>query len=87
MAKLEIERARNLIKGKQKQKWVKLTDDDLKFVAGEQGELFERFPIRTDETRGAAEDADERIGGHLSRPVDLPARPAAEVGSSPGRST
>lgn len=87
MTELEIEGSWNLITDKQRQKWVKLPDDDLQFVAGPQDELFDRFPIRTDETRGAVEDADERIGGHLSRPVDLPARPAAEVGSSPGRST
>ena len=37
-------------KGKLKQKWAKLTDDDLKYAAGKQDELIGRIQKRTGET-------------------------------------
>jgi len=47
----------NVIKGKMKQKWAKLTDDDLQFVEGKEDELLGRIQKRTGETRENVEKA------------------------------
>jgi len=47
----------NIIKGKIKQKWATLTDDDLQFVEGKQDELIGRIQKRTGEAREAVERA------------------------------
>jgi uncharacterized protein YjbJ (UPF0337 family) len=57
MTKLEIKGDWNITKGKLKQKWAKLTDDDLQYVAGKQEELVGRIQKRTGETREAVEKA------------------------------
>ena len=57
MNKLEIKGEWNIAKGKLKQKWAKLTDDDLQFVDGKQEELLGRIQKRTGETREAVEKA------------------------------
>jgi len=57
MTTLEAKGDWNIIKGKLKQKWAKLTDDDLQFVEGKQEELFGRIQKRTGETREAVEKA------------------------------
>jgi uncharacterized protein YjbJ (UPF0337 family) len=57
MNKLEIKGDWNIVKGKLKQKWAKLTDDDLQFVAGKNDELLGRIQKRTGETREAVEKA------------------------------
>ena len=57
MTTLEIKGDWNITKGKLKQKWAKLTDDDLQFVAGKQEELLGRIQKRTGETREAVEQA------------------------------
>ena len=57
MNKLEIKGDWNIAKGKIKQKWAKLTDDDLQFVAGKEEELLGRIQKRTGETREAVEKA------------------------------
>ena len=44
-------------KGKLKQKWAKLTDDDLQYAEGKQEELLGRIQKRTGETREAVEKA------------------------------
>ena len=54
---LEIKGDWNITKGKLKQKWAKLTDDDLQFVEGKNEELFGRIQKRTGETREAVEKA------------------------------
>jgi uncharacterized protein YjbJ (UPF0337 family) len=41
----------SIIKGKLKQKWSKLTDDDLQYVEGKEDELIGRIQKRTGETR------------------------------------
>lgn len=46
-----------IIKGKLKQKWARLTDDDLKYVAGKQEELLGRIQKATGENREAIEKA------------------------------
>jgi uncharacterized protein YjbJ (UPF0337 family) len=57
MTKLEIKGDWNIIQGKLKQKWAKLTDDDLRFVEGKQEELIGRIQKRTGEAREAVEKA------------------------------
>jgi uncharacterized protein YjbJ (UPF0337 family) len=57
MTKLEIKGDWNITKGKLKQKWAKLTDDDLQFAEGKQDELLGRIQKRTGETREAVEKA------------------------------
>ncbi len=57
MTKLEIKGDWNIIKGNLKQKWAKLTDDDLQFIEGQQDELLGRIQKRTGETREAVETA------------------------------
>lgn len=55
MTTLEIKGDWNIIKGNLKQKWAKLTDDDLQFIEGQQDELLGRIQKRTGETREAVE--------------------------------
>jgi uncharacterized protein YjbJ (UPF0337 family) len=57
MNTLEIKGDWNITKGKLKQKWAKLTDDDLQCVEGKQEELLGRIQKRTGETREAVEKA------------------------------
>ena len=57
MNKLEIKGDWNIIKGSLKQKWAKLTDDDLQLVDGMQDELLGRIQKRTGESREAVESA------------------------------
>jgi len=57
MTTLEIKGDWNITKGKLKQKWAKLTDDDLKFVEGQQEEMLGRIQKRTGATREAVEQA------------------------------
>ena len=57
MNKFTIKGDWNIIKGKLKQKWAKLTDDDLQYVEGKNDELLGRIQKRTGETREAIEDA------------------------------
>ena len=57
MTKLEIKGDWNITKGKLKQKWASLTDDDLLFGRGSEDELIGRIQKRTGETREAVEKA------------------------------
>jgi len=57
MNKLEIKGDWNITKGKLKQKWAKLTDDDLQYAEGKQEELLGRIQRRTGATREAVEKA------------------------------
>ena len=57
MNTLEVKGDWNITKGKLKQKWASLTDDDLQYVEGKQDELFGRIQKRTGETREAIEKA------------------------------
>ncbi|MHB1309001.1 MAG: CsbD family protein [Limisphaerales bacterium] len=57
MNKLEIKGDWNIAKGKLKQKWAKLTDDDLQYAEGKADELVGRIQKRTGETREAVEKA------------------------------
>jgi len=55
MNTLETKGDWNIIKGKLKQKWAKLTDDDLQYIDGKHDELFGRIQKCTGETREAIE--------------------------------
>jgi len=57
MTKIEIKGDWNITKGKLKQKWAKLTDDDLQYVEGKSEELLGRIQKRTGESREAVEKA------------------------------
>jgi uncharacterized protein YjbJ (UPF0337 family) len=57
MNSLEMKGDWNIAKGKLKQKWAKLTDDDLQYVDGKQDEMLGRIQKRTGESREAIEKA------------------------------
>jgi uncharacterized protein YjbJ (UPF0337 family) len=57
MNTLEVKGDWNITKGKLKQKWAKLTNDDLQYADGKQEELVGRIQKRTGETREAVEKA------------------------------
>ena len=57
MNKLEMKGNWNITKGKLKQKWAKLTDNDLRYEEGQEEELVGRIQKRTGETREAIERA------------------------------
>ncbi len=57
MTTLEIKGDWNIAKGKLKQKWAHLTDDDLQYAVGKQEELLGRIQKRTGATRAAVEKA------------------------------
>ena len=51
MNKLQIKGNWNIIKGKLKQQYADLTDDDLKYVEGKEDELLGRLQKKTGESR------------------------------------
>jgi uncharacterized protein YjbJ (UPF0337 family) len=57
MNTLKIKGDWNITKGKLRQKWAQLTDDDLTYAEGKQEELLGRIQKRTGETREAIEKA------------------------------
>lgn len=57
MNKLTIKGDWNIAKGKLKQRWASLTDNDLTFTEGQEDELIGRIQKRTGETREAVERA------------------------------
>jgi len=67
MNTLEVKGDWNITKGKLKQKWATLTDDDLKYVEGQMEELYGRIQKRTGETRSAVEKAINGSSGAAGR--------------------
>ncbi len=57
MNKLQAKGNWNIAKGRLKQKWSKLTDDDLRFEEGKDDELVGRIQKRTGEAREVVEKA------------------------------
>ncbi len=57
MNTLEIKGDWNITKGKLKQKWASLTDNDLQYVEGKEEELVGRIQKRTGQSRQAIEKA------------------------------
>ena len=68
MNTLQVKGNWNIAKGKLKQQWGKLTDDDLQFAAGKEEELLGRIQKRTGETREAVEKAINDCGCCSSDP-------------------
>ena len=62
MSTLEIKGDWNILKERLKQKWARLTDDDLEYVEGKQEELLGRILRRTGETREAVTTAFKEYG-------------------------
>jgi uncharacterized protein YjbJ (UPF0337 family) len=57
MNKLQIKGNWNIAKGKLKQRWGDLTDDDLDYAEGKMDEIVGRIQKRTGETREEVEKA------------------------------
>ena len=57
MTTLVIKADPNTTKARLKQRWGKLTDDDLRCTVGKYDELLDRIQKRTGETLGVIEDA------------------------------
>lgn len=57
MNKLQIKGDWNIIKGKLKQRWASLTDDDLQYSEGLSDEVIGRIQKRTGESQEAIEEA------------------------------
>jgi len=64
MTTLEIKGDWNITKGKLKQKWAHLTDDDLQFADGKSEELLGRIQKRTGQTREVVEAAIKESSEH-----------------------
>ncbi len=56
MNTLQLKGNWNILKGKMKQKFAQLTDDDLQYVEGKEEELIGRIQKRTGKTRDEVED-------------------------------
>ncbi|MCW1887854.1 CsbD family protein [Luteolibacter flavescens] len=57
MNTLQLKGNWNIAKGKLKQKWANLTDDDLEYIEGKEDELLGRIQKRTGQTREEIEKA------------------------------
>ena len=68
MNTMELKGNWHIIKGKLKQRWAGLTDDDLRYAAGKEEELIGRIQKRTGQTRDAIEkvldESCNSCGGH-----------------------
>ena len=62
MNKLQLKGDWNIVKGKLKQKYAQLTDDDLRYVEGKEEELLGRIQKRTGKTRDEIERALDDCG-------------------------
>jgi uncharacterized protein YjbJ (UPF0337 family) len=63
MNNLKIKGSWNIVKGKLKQKYADLTDDDLAFAEGKEEELYGRLQLRLGKTR-------EEIRGEIKEEID-----------------
>ena len=61
MNKLEIKGNWNEIKGKLKQKYAELTDDDLSFVEGSEDQLLGRLQQKLGQTKEAIRDEIQKL--------------------------
>lgn len=61
MTKLEIKGSWNETKGKLKQKYAQLTDDDLMFAEGKEDELLGRLEKKTGQTKQQLRDTIEKL--------------------------
>lgn len=76
MTTIEMRGDWNIAKGKLKQKWAQLTDDDLRYADGKQDELIGRIQKRTGETREAVAQAFKEACSNgdrtLAKPISRP---------------
>ena len=68
MNKMQIKGNWNIIKGKLKQEYAELTDDDLTYVVGKEDELLGRIQKKTGDTR---EEIIERINRYSEKRIDV----------------
>jgi len=68
MNKLQIKGNWNIIKGKLKQQYADLTDDDLTYDEGREDELLGRIQKKTGDTR---EEIIERINEYSEQRIDV----------------
>jgi len=68
MNKLQIKGNWNIVKGKLKQEYADLTDDDLNYVEGKEDELLDRIQKKTGDTR---EELIERINEYSEKRTDV----------------
>jgi uncharacterized protein YjbJ (UPF0337 family) len=61
MNKLTIKGDWNIAKGKLRQKWADLTDDDLQYTEGKEDELVGRIQKRTGQTKEAVQEAIQSV--------------------------
>jgi len=61
MTKLEFKGDWNIAKGMLKQKWAKLTDDDLQYAKGRSDEIIGRIQKRTGEAREKIEKSIKKL--------------------------
>jgi uncharacterized protein YjbJ (UPF0337 family) len=61
MEKLKVKGAWNEVKGKLKQKYGQLTDDDLVFAEGKEDELYGRLQQRLGKTKDELRDEIEKL--------------------------
>ena len=61
MTKLELKGTWNQVKGKLKQKYAQLTDDDLLFEEGKEEEVIGRIQKRTGESKESIRDFISRL--------------------------
>ena len=71
MDTLQVKGEWNIIKGNLKQKWAKLTDDDLQLIEGKQDELLGRIQKRTGESREAVESAIKEYRAALATSAEI----------------
>jgi len=64
MNTLEVKGDWNIAKGKLKQKWASLTDNDLEFVQGKETELYGRIQKRTGATLELVQKAVKEASTH-----------------------
>jgi uncharacterized protein YjbJ (UPF0337 family) len=64
MNTLEVKGDWNITKGKLKQKWASLTDNDLEFVQGQETELYGRIQKRTGANLELVEKAVKEASSH-----------------------
>ena len=62
MNRLQVKGDWNIIKGKLKQRYANLTDDDLRYVEGQEEELLGRLQKRTGQRKEQIEEALEECG-------------------------
>ncbi len=67
--KLKIKGNWNELKGKLKQSYAKLTDNDLLFVEGKEDEMLGRLEKRLGKTKEEISDTIDKLQAEISKPI------------------